>query len=101
MQSKIDNTAKASKEWREKWAFFWRKYYSLSDRVYNDRREKKKITLSPRQRYWNAFKETMPERFTNNKSKERIIEFIDIPLEEKLKAKLESERSQRAKMAHH
>lgn len=68
MENKIDNTAKASKEWREKWAFFWRKYYSLSDRVYNDRRDKKKSNLSPRQKYWEAFKETMSERFESNRA---------------------------------
>lgn len=67
---KIDNTAKASKEWRERWAMFWRKYYSLSDRKYVDKRGRnkdKEELLSPRERYWNAFKETMSERFESNR----------------------------------
>lgn len=92
----INRTSKTSKEWREKWEFFWRRYYSLSDRVYNDRREKKKITLSPRERYWEAFKETFPERFTSYYAKEYVTNYIP-PQPEPDYTSLE----ERAKMGQH
>lgn len=36
-----------NKEWREKWYFFWLRYYSLSEKS--------------RENYWNAMKEHLAE----------------------------------------
>lgn len=64
------------------------KYYTLSTRRYVDKRGRnkdKEELLSPRERYWNAFKETFSEGYENNKSVEQVRHYIPVSLEERAK----------------
>lgn len=84
----------------EAWSLFWDYHYPRMLRKHLNAQSGKNLRLPGMPK--NSFElatykicelKFNTERFENNKSKEMVIEFIDLPLEEKLKMKLECERN--------